>query len=204
MKKSLIAAAGASLAVAAMPVVGVFAATDYSANFTDTVEVTVNQSCIFRNATSKAEIKGETAGRTFTKDNVQPGTLVTFSSAAGADVTVPAVELYCTQSGNAATGTYTISAEGAGTSGSETQMTGAAGSISTGTTFSGATSAWAYSIDGTNYSVIPSSTTQIKTDSITTGTAETFAPSYKVYVGTGQAAGTYTGKVKYTLSVSFQ
>ena len=46
MKKSLIAVAGASLAAAAMPVVGVFAA---ESQLIDTVKVTISDSCTLVN-----------------------------------------------------------------------------------------------------------------------------------------------------------
>ena len=92
--------------------------------------------------------------------------------------------------------------------------------ISTGTATSGATSAWAMKItSATNdvvtttsgvtypngyqntYGVVPSSATTVlhfagSTSAVVTGS---FRPDYQYYISQSQPAGTYTGKVKYTI-----
>lgn len=95
-----------------------------------------------------------------------------------------------------------------------TDMIGSSGNISTGT--SGTSSSWwAMKINPVsgnnptilnnfnNYHVVPSSYTQIaKYTSSTSSSSDTGAQAqtkYQVYVSSGQYAGTYVGKVKYTM-----
>ena len=96
-----------------------------------------------------------------------------------------------------------------------TAMYGSQGTISTGT--SGSNSYWAFKVksatSSTSYTIasgyddyanVPSSATTIVTYGAptTVGTAVTgnFIPNYKVSVSSTQAAGAYTGAVKYTLA----
>ena len=83
---------------------------------------------------------------------------------------------------------------------------GSAYDINTGTSGT-ATSWWAMKTDGTyghnsydDFNTVPSSQTEVLRYPSSTGTSTySFTPSYKVYISGAQAAGTYTGKVKYTL-----
>lgn len=96
---------------------------------------------------------------------------------------------------------------------------GSSGNIATGTGNSGTASAWAMSLSipsdttytptitngyryaSTQWAAIPSTSTVVATYSgVTPQTAGMkVTTNYRVYVGTSQAAGTYTGKVKYTV-----
>ncbi|MBR0465386.1 hypothetical protein IJJ02_01170 [Candidatus Saccharibacteria bacterium] len=97
-----------------------------------------------------------------------------------------------------------------------TQMIGAYGNINTGTNTTGDNSSWSMKLAAAsgvtpptilnnfdNYHVVPATYTQIAkyTSSTSSGTAAGAAvqAKYQVYISSGQLAGTYTGKVKYTM-----
>lgn len=202
MKKSLIAVAGASLAAAAMPALGVFAA----GSFTDTVQVTVDKSCTWQASWSGGQ--GDTAGRTFSEDHAVPGTRYEFGVTDAGTESLPTIKMEC----NVSSGTWTVSAIGSSTGSSITAMnpSGTGAAIATGTATSGETSSWAFKIGATGgtiatgydeYKAIPASSTTVLSGSAST-TDITFKPQYQVYIGTNQAPDTYTGKVTYTLSTS--
>lgn len=219
MKKSLIAVAGASLAAAAMPVVGVFA----EGSFTDTVQVTVSKSCVWQASwtdPTDGPKTGAPTGRTFSKDGVVPGTLLHFGGASddgqapGSSESAPIIKMECNGGdGTAQGGTWTVSAVGASDGASVTSMnpSGTGAAIATGTATTGATSNWAFKIEATggnvasgygNYTSIPSTATTVLSGNASS-TDITFTPGYQVYIGTDQAADTYTGKVTYTLASTF-
>lgn len=101
-----------------------------------------------------------------------------------------------------------------------TSLYSTAGTIATGT--SGANSYWAFKVNTsdpsytsssttytvapgyTSYSVVPSTAQSIISYSNTTGNTVTgtLRTDYKVYVNSTQPSGTYTGKVKYTVSIA--
>lgn len=225
MKKSLIAAAGATLAVSAMPVVGVFAEQTVQDSFTDTVQVTVLEGCIFASEITSGQTTttNANADRTFTKGDAVPGELIEFgdeSTMEGAD-DGKKIKFYCTNDGNTTkTVTYSITAVGGdGGSNPSTVMAAADGgtSIATNLNVSGATSGWAMKITSNNaytsetqgasfntWHVIPNSATTVATGSASTGQSVEFKPAYQVYIGTAQEADTYTGHVTYTLSAEIQ
>lgn len=235
MKKSLIAVAGASLAAAAMPVVGVFAA---ESQLIDTVKVTISDSCTLVN---KNDAPAPTGGDGGTSTEVINGTQVVKNTYAvtmalgqlksgiggpGADggsgssqnpsTTGGEVDIVCNGTVDPSIdpqaegdGSWKITAEGS----NGAKMIGAGTTpdnpheIATGTATSGATSNWAFKIEGKsgandyngtykNYTAIPSSATEI----VRGKGAFTFKPRYQVYIGTSQAADTYTGTVTYTLT----
>lgn len=218
MKKSLIAVAGASLAAAAMPVVGVFA----EGTFTDTVQVTVSKSCVWQASWTDggSTEQGTPTGRTFSKDGVVPGTLLHFGGAnddgqaPGSSESAPIIKMECNGGdGTAQGGTWTVSAVGASEGDSNTAMkpSDSGVAIATGTATTGATSNWAFKIEATggnvasgygNYTSIPSTATTVLSGNASS-TDITFTPGYQVYIGTDQAADTYTGKVTYTLASTF-
>lgn len=221
MKKSLIAAAGTTLAVAAMPMAGVFASAN---SFTDTVQVTVGKSCVWQaswtDSSDQSQHTGTPTGRTFSKDGVIPGTLLTFGTGTdgqtpGSSETAPVISMECNGGdGTAAGGTWSVSAVGAseGTSNTSMKATGSGVAIATGTATSGPTSNWAFKIAATagsvaegygTFTAIPSSATTVISGNASS-TDVTFTPQYQVYIGTDQAADTYTGKVTYTLAANFQ
>ncbi len=220
MKKSLIAVAGASLAAAAMPVVGVFA----EGSFTDTVQVTVSKSCVWQaswNDPTDGPQTGNPTGRTFSKDGVVPGTLLHFGGASddgqapGSSAQAPIISMECNNgTGDGTTGSWTVSAAGASEGASNTAMkpSGSGVAIATGTATTGATSNWAFKISASggtvatgygSYTSIPASAVTVLSGNADATTDITFTPSYQVYIGTDQAADTYTGKVTYTLASTF-
>lgn len=196
MKKSIIAASAASLAVAAMPVVGVFAATQ--SNFTDTLNLTVEGGCTF-----KSSVLGDYS-RAFAA-TVAAGQEADFTMNTGE----PTMSVVC----NTETGNYTVQAIGgtsveAGATGVTVLSNGtAADNIATGTTFSGDTSAWAFKVTSTGstatgWTAVPSSLTTVVTNSASSAKSTdgvTFTPAYHVYASGSQSAGSYTGNVSYLL-----
>ena len=199
MKKSIIAAGAASLAVTAMPVVGVFAA-DGDLTQTDTVVVTIDSACSL--ATSGSEL--------------DPASTYTSTIANGeydTNITGSTFTITCND-----TGGWDLNAIGAGTAtGDITKMDASTGvdadDISTGTTLDGSVSNWAFKIAKggtdqgnitittgyTNFSAVPSSSTKIATGTSTAGNS-TITATYGVGVSSTQSAGDYTGKVQYTLA----
>lgn len=191
MKKSLIAAAGATLAVAAMPAVAVFAATEGS--FVDNITVTVSGGCTL-------EVSGGTAGsysdRTFSA-SIAAGTTETLTGVeSGATITpASAMEVQCNvpTPGQAWNITATAANGGALKDGEKT--------IPSGTAIDGGTSSFAYSINnGSTWLAVPTEANAAITSGTTvSGTPTTFNPIYRVYVAPSQAPGTYTGSVTYTI-----
>ena len=188
MKKSLIATGAAAVALAAMPVLGAFA------DVTDTVVVTINGSCSVGGTTSTTG-----AGKDFT-ETMTNGSLKSWdaTAAAGGKIVV---------SCNAANG-WNVKAVGASTGSDNTVMvpTSTGTAIATGTATSGDTSNWAFKVAGTNavaaytsYSAVPASATKVAGNSTSTS-EETLYTGYQVWISAAQPAGTYTGKVTYTVS----
>ena len=200
MKKSLIAAGAASLAVAAMPIVGVFAA-DGTLTQTDTVVVTVDTACSL--ATSGASVTPTASTYTATIANGAYNTNI-----GGSTFTITCND----------TGGWDLNAIGAGeATGDVTKMDAStnkdADDIATGTTLDGSVSNWAFKVakggdDASKvtlttgydqFSAVPSSSQKIATGTSTAGKA-TVSATYGVGISATQSAGTYTGKVTYTLA----
>ena len=188
MKKALIAGA-ASLAVAAMPVVGVMAA---GQSQTDTITVSLNQSCEFSAAThadgssSIGSWTGDTLSGTLTNgsntNNYGSTTMtVVCNNQAGWQVTVAAAPLAGQDSGQSIAPNASHSATQTGYS-------------------------WTVSkadVDGSL--TVPEgkqdSNGQVASLTSTTDAAgETFTVTYGVGISETQAADTYTGNVVYTLA----
>ncbi|MBR0467881.1 hypothetical protein IJJ53_03185 [Candidatus Saccharibacteria bacterium] len=199
MKKSLIVTGAASLAVAAMPIVGVFAA-DGTLTQTDTVVVTVDSACSL--ATSGSEVTPDASTYKATIAN----------GAYNTDITGSTFTITCND-----TGGWKLNAIGAGTAtGDVTKMDASTNTdsddIATGTTLDGSVSNWAFKVakggsdaanitvtEGyTNFSAVPASATKIAQGTSTAGNS-TIAATYGVGISSTQSAGTYTGKVTYTL-----
>ena len=216
MKKKMIAAGAASLALAAMPVVGVFAE-DYTP-IVDTVEVTVQSPCAMWTGVddSTPPQKVQTGG--YYTASVPAGTLVTPEAgtgnvAWGASSAPKTITFSCNDAGGwkvTAQGINSATATGASVRtnmvGSSTQKT-----IATGTADSGAASAWAFKVAGSgvtiangygNWSAIPGETPGILAESTNDApiSEATITPSYRVWVSSTQEADTYTGYVKYVLT----
>ena len=194
MKKALIAGA-ASTVLAAMPIVGAFAA-DGTLSRTDTVKVTVDSACSLATSNTSGDY-------TATIENGASNTNI-----AGSTFTVT-----CNN-----TGGWQLNAIGAGTvTGDVTKMDAStdkdADDIATGTTLDGSVSNWAFKIakggdDAANvtitagydnFSAVPSASTKIAQGTSTAGKS-TITATYGVGISATQSAGTYTGKVTYTLA----
>ena len=185
MKK--LAIASASLALAAMPVVGVFATADDS-SFTDNITVTVDGGC-----TMGQESSGETTptDRTFVTA-ITNGTAETLTASGGG--AAPSLSVVCnTQSATA----FHITANPAN---SGSLVATGVGSIAPGTAESGDTSAFMYKITGSSWVAVPTGATEV-VSTTASSTPYTFNPAYRVYVSLGQAAGSYTGSITYTLAM---
>jgi len=182
MKKSIIAAGAASVALAAMPIVGAFAA---GGTVIDNINVTVGDGCTVTNATTT---------RT-----------VTISATAGAAAVTEDgddINLVCN------TTNWTGTAQGTGANGATDLYKDATNKIETGATFSGNTSAWGFKLTATGGTVDPSyadyAAVPSTAASAITGTAKsaTITPSYKVFAAADQEAGAYTGQVTYVFAVN--
>ena len=206
MKKSIIAAGAASVALAAMPILGAFAA---DTPVTDTINAKIGSGCSVT-----------AGGRTVPTINVIPGN--TSTSAAGTSAS-----FVCNNS------TWGVTAVGAGevpagySAGQITDLiathtgeTTTYDRIATGDATSGATSNWAFKvsnlIDATSatseeiasskaviagsyntFSAVPATATLIVDGKA--GANVTMNTQYQVYASVDQAGGDYTGKVTYTI-----
>lgn len=189
MKKSLIVTGAASLALAAMPVLGAFA------DVTDTVVLTIQSSCSVGQTSATAG-----AGKTITESNAVNSHLYTYDADGSAGGTL---KVTC----NDASG-WNVKAVGSSTGSNKTVMvpTGSGTAIATGTAESGATSNWMFKVSGTgavsgytSWSEVPSTATKVATSSsaISEGAINT---GYQVWVSATQQADTYTGSVTYTVA----
>ena len=207
MKKSIIATGAASLALAAMPVVGVFAdPVAGNVSVVDNVTVVIDESCTFQAKTTgtpgtAVPPTNNVITRNFRKEATLGSTVYLGDDAQGGsgstDSPAVVIEGVCNSDGSSAspaeTGTWTISA--LGSNGAKMVKDNSTDNIPTGTATSGTASAWAMKIVGSetygNWSAIPSeSATPVHTGTAT-GEAFTFKPQYQVYVGTEQASGTF-------------
>lgn len=187
MKK--LAIAGASLALAAMPVLGVFADGDIK-NIQDTITVTVNATCSFDTNGGAASASNESYSAT-----VLNGAEAAFNAGG-----VHNFYVKCND-----TEGYTVSATPTALTG-QLPATGTKNSIPYTATYSasgkaGMWTATAASSDThapTVVTPVPEAGGVIVTDGKTDGTA--FAVTYKAYVGTETPADTYTGTMTYVLA----
>lgn len=100
------------------------------------------------------------------------------------------------------------------TSAVSTNLSGTGGNIATGTATSGGTSSWAFKLAAvsgsytpsittgyTGWHVVPASQTKVayRTAATDQSTGSKITATYQIYVANSQAAGTYTGGVKYTV-----
>ena len=210
MKKSLIATGAASLALAAMPMAGVFAAAINT--MTDNIEVTVPASCSITNGNTDATAAVANVVNNYSK-TVNNGQYTTIGASDHEQGETPdnTVEVTC----NAQTGTdagWKLTAIGAGDTGYETDLHSGTDVIPSGThAESGATSNWDFKVTQTGNAATAANGFSFATwtavpeqeKDLATGTGSTaagaFTMEYSVYVSGTQPGGTYTGAVKYTL-----
>ena len=198
MKKSLIATGAASLALAAMPLVGTFAD-----SVTDTVQVTINSSCTV-GATSGGT-SGSATGRTYTTTLANGATQTWYATPQSGQDGGGAMTIDCN---NASGWSMTAIGSSDTTHGATiTQMNPDADGktpISTGT--SGDASYWAFQVAGNStesayrsFSAVPGTATPVAS-ATGSSAAEVVNTGYVVHVSASQQAGTYTGKVTYTIT----
>ena len=216
MKKSLIATGAASLALAAMPMAGVFAAATPAGDITDTLNVNIPAGCTIVNNNSTTGGDGSnphlTNSYTVEMQNGEFRTGIGGTSDQTSGTTADnSIDVSCnTGAGAGAEAGWKLTAVGAGTAGHTTELynADATDQIVTGTATSGATSNWAFKVATASgasyatgysnaYAAVPSAEADIVTGS--GSLADAFTITYQVYVDQTQDTGTYTGAVKYTL-----
>ena len=182
MKK--LAIAGASVALAALPAFGVFAASGQTV--TDTVEVTIGSACL---------ITTSQTANTYS-DSMTNGQLKS-------DFGSTEMTINCNDAGG-----WHVTAIGSGADSTDKTAMNASASgvdIATGTATSGDTSNWAMKVTGTGatgfttFAAVPAGATDVATGSgaVSGGTLTT---TYQVFISATQQADTYTGQVTYTLA----
>ena len=187
MNKKILAIGATSAVAAAMPVLGVFAATTR----TDTLNVSVEKGCTFSASSSEDGAKDLTMAVKSVLTDIEG---VTFN-------------VQCSSDNES--GTWKIQA--AGLHGS-TDLVSGENKIATGTTLTGSgTSAWGFKVATTgaakasgsygDYAAVPATATDVATQSGATANADaTVQAYYAVSIGDTQPEGTYTGGVTYTLT----
>ena len=184
--KKILGIGAASLALAALPVVGVFAATSR----TDTLSVTIEKGCSFSSAAAEGVNYTATLGQ----------------GSAIKDIEGVKFDITCNAEND---GTWKMTALGE----SGAKMSDGAGNeiTSTNGTLDGESSNWAFRLgvvggaadEGTynEYSQIPSTASEVVKSSGSAANANaTIRAYYGVSASASQTAGTYTGRVTYTLT----
>lgn len=176
-----------SLALAAVPLVGVFA------DFTDTINVTINESCTL---TRQAYASGGVTNNTSHKN----GTGGTWSTTANTDTLSATMSNGTTQANLGSSQFKVVCNRGGGykvtVATTDLSTTGASPfTIPNNKTYSASVSGW---------SPVSGSTKLVNGDTVNTVTSPTagttFEVSYGVGISTTQAAGTYTGTATYSLT----
>lgn len=182
MKK--LAIAGASIALAAMPVVGVLAA-DGNLTTIDTVQVTIDSACSLTASGNSNAFSANMNNGQLKSDFGNTTMSIVCNDVGGWKVTAIG-------NSNDISGTTTMVPTGDGTA------------IATGTATEGATSNWAMKVTGTgatgftDFAAVPGTAAIVATQNAATATAS-LTTTYQVYISPTQQADTYTGKVLYTL-----
>ncbi len=190
MKKSIIVTGAAAVALAAMPVLGAFA------DVTDTVTVTIGSSCSVGGTTATtgsgvnlSETMTNNTTKVWDADGTAGGKLVVTCNDAGG------WNIKAVGSGADATNKHYMNASN-----------GATNDIATGTATTGATSNWAMKVAGTgavtdftSFHAVPDTATKVASSN-TPGSAVQINTGYQVFVSATQEAGTYEGKVTYTVA----
>lgn len=194
MKKSIIAASAASLAVAALPIAGVFAATSNS--FQDTLTVSVEGGCTIEDSGAAAE--GDYKDRKF-EASIPVGTESELSAASDTPYS-GGFSVSC----NTTTDTWTVTVS-ASDSGNLVDGANSIAPLGASATMGGDTSSWAIKSNASGATTNPYANYKgFVAGSFLEGSAGetvTFNPSYKAYVAPDQAPGDYTGTVTYTIAV---
>ena len=182
MKK--LAIAGASAALAAMPVVGVFAAVT-PVEVVDSLQLTVTESCSFSTGGTGLSLTDSIAAGATTTWNSSNHAFVVNCNSNSYAVTAIATDLVKT--GAAAHGTITYT--------DNTAYDAAVANI-------GDDGKWTAVLTGgdTTPSTAAISKTSSTIKSGTSTTSDNFSVAYKAYAGNAQEQGVYNGSVTYTLT----
>ena len=188
MKKSIIAAGAASVALAAMPVLGVFAEDDRAA--TDTINVTVSPSCTFKAG-------GDNVVYSATGTNASGTVNPVNNSSNEHEFTV-----FCNNNGG-----YNVTAVATALNQDPAITANFAYVNDTSTSFTGTSGAWNATMSSSDLTIanqLPDGGTSTKIIShagASGADGETFKATYTAYIGTATPAGTYTGTIAYTLAM---
>ena len=203
MKKTLIAGA-ASVALAAMPVVGVFA----TGSQEDTIVVGISESCNIALAANghvdgTDTVKG-TWGTTGSAVNTLSGSVANGSASNNFGSTTLTISCNKSSGFNVAASATALEAANVTEPGTENKVT-----IPLNASFSGSQSGWAYKVENSGLSAgITNNTASwsatASNASLVSGTAPinngSFTVTYGVGVDTTQPADTYTGSITYTIT----
>ena len=188
MKKSIIAAGAASVALAAMPVLGVFADDDRSV--ADTINVTIQASCTF-------SAGGDNVAYSYSGTNAD-GTVSPVNNSSN----VHTFTVFCNNNSG-----YKVSATATALNQNPAISDNFAYVNDPSTSFTGVDGAWnatiATSAAALTAAQLPDggSATDIISNAGASATGgETFTATYTAYIGTETPAGTYTGTIAYTLA----
>lgn len=191
MKKKLIAGA-ASVALAAMPVVGVFAAAPVTQpNVVDNLQLTVNESCTFSTGAQALNLS----------DTINAGAQTTW--AAGDPTPTPSSHAFVVKCNSKA---YTVTATATDLTNSGAVAHGVISYVANANYDEdvqniGDDGEWTAVLTGGNTGAAISTTSStIKSGNATT--TDNFSVAYKAYAGNAQNQGTYSGTVTYTLTGS--
>lgn len=182
MKKSLIATAGvAAFAVAAVPFIGASAV-----DFTDTLNLTIDNNCAFTRQ-STAHGTGETWSPSGTSSDTLTGTKISLNTE-----TTLGTSNYKVVCNNVDGYTVSVNASALNKNAAEGDTTAA--SIPYGA--AAAVGYWSLTSDGTGASYADNYVAH----ETTTTADESFTVTYKAYPAADQAAGSYTGTAEYTFA----
>ena len=173
MKKSIIAAGAASVALAAMPVLGVFA-------IEDSISVTVSDYCVFQSSSADDAYS----------DTVAAGALKEFSTDAHPMVVA------CTKA-------YTITPTMTSLTATGLDASTAIAYSATAATAGSQTWSAAYTLSGDHTgSAAITSGTAISGTATTSTAGDTYTVAYKVGLSNAQPAGTYSGTATYVIQAA--
>ena len=192
MKK--IAIAGASVALAAMPIVGVFAAATDVTNVTDTLTVTIDSTCSFN---AQQSTTAPNATNTYSKTMLANA----FDDSFGTTT----LTVICNNAKGYSVGSVMNNLQGPAQSGGSTYETITYSTTDLTAAGQGKYSAGYSNVVGNNTAVtgqVPQSGTLMTSNTMTPAAGDTSTIIYKVSTTSNQAAGSYTGTAVYTLTAT--
>lgn len=192
MKKSLIAAGAASVAMAAMPVVGVFAVPSDQATVTDTVTLTVSPTCKMQaeGATKTVDLGTSTVAHEYAAQN---GSEMTITCNAQAGWTLTAQVNSLTANGTTQTIPFGPYATGG-------ESVWSAQVVLDGNDTTNATLGTGWDDFAAAKTFSGGSSTVVSGNSNSAVSGLVVKPSYKAYGAAHQAAGAYSGTIIYTFN----